>query len=76
MPEDDSFSMLDLGAMVAQMLGLTKGDAVEIQKDKLDRNRCMIIRLPGHAGDTNYDRAKEILPQHAAGVSGSNAEGE
>jgi hypothetical protein len=32
--------------MVARVLGLTKGDAVEIRKDKLDGNRILVIRVP------------------------------
>lgn len=46
MPED-SFSIKDLGATIAKMLGLTKGETVEIQRDRLDPNRLMIIRHSG-----------------------------
>ncbi len=50
MPEE-SFSIKDLGATIARMLGLTKGETVEIQRDRLDPNRLMITRH-GHEKTT------------------------
>ena len=43
MPEE-SFSVKDLGAMIARMLGLQKNETVEIHRDRLDPNRVMVIR--------------------------------
>lgn len=43
MPEE-SFNLKDLGATIAKMLGLQKNETVEIQRDRLDPNRLMIIR--------------------------------
>jgi hypothetical protein len=44
---ESSFSIRDLGETIAKMLGLTKGETVEIQRDRLDPNRLMIIRHSG-----------------------------
>jgi hypothetical protein len=43
MPEG-SFSIKDLGETIARMLGLRPGETVEIQRDRLDSRRLMIIR--------------------------------
>ena len=41
---DGSFSVKDLGATIAKMLGLQKNETIEIQRDRLDPNRLMIIK--------------------------------
>lgn len=51
MPEGSSFTIKDLGAAIAKALGLTEGDEVEIQKDKFDANRILIIRHRTGSGD-------------------------
>ncbi|MGA3405001.1 MAG: hypothetical protein ABSD49_04645 [Candidatus Bathyarchaeia archaeon] len=44
---EESFSVADLGRTIAKMLGLQKNQTVELKRDRLDRNRIMIIRHPG-----------------------------
>jgi hypothetical protein len=41
---EGSFSIKDLGETIAKMLGLSKGETVEIQRDRFDSNRLLIIR--------------------------------
>ena len=43
MPEE-SFTVRDLGVAIARVLGLEKGDIVEVQRDKTNSDRIMIIR--------------------------------
>jgi hypothetical protein len=45
MPED-SFSIRDLGLAVARVLGLKAGETVEIQRDKTNPNRVLVLRRP------------------------------
>jgi hypothetical protein len=40
----ESFSIKTLGEVIAKALGLRSGDDVEIQRDRLDPNRVLIIR--------------------------------
>jgi hypothetical protein len=46
MPEG-SFSVKDLGVVIARALGLRKGETVEVQKDKTNPNRVLVLRHPG-----------------------------
>jgi len=41
---DVSFTIKDLADVIAKMLGLREGETVEIQRNRLDRDRLMIIR--------------------------------
>ena len=41
---DEPFSIRDLGETIAKMLGLRPGNTVEIQRDRLNPDRLMIIR--------------------------------
>lgn len=43
---DESFSFKDVGETIAKMLGLNVGDNLEIQRDKLNVNRILVIRHP------------------------------
>jgi hypothetical protein len=45
MPEG-SFSIKDLSEVIAKALGLRPGDGVEIQRDRLEPNRVLVIRHP------------------------------
>jgi hypothetical protein len=49
--EQEPFTLKDLGQAVGRILGLQVGDTVEIQRDLLNPNRIMIIRIP--ARETN-----------------------
>lgn len=42
----DSYGIKDLGEAIAKLLGLRSGDDVEIQRNRLDPNRLMIVRHP------------------------------
>ncbi|MGA2785837.1 MAG: hypothetical protein ABSF09_14195 [Candidatus Bathyarchaeia archaeon] len=42
----DSFSIKDLGETIAKILGLSVGDNLEVQRDKLNPNRILVIRHP------------------------------
>ena len=46
MPEGESFSIKDLGATIARMLGLQKNDTVSIQRNRSDPNEIKIVRHP------------------------------
>jgi hypothetical protein len=41
---DGSFSIKDLGLAIARVLGLQEGEVVEVQKDKTNPNRVLVIR--------------------------------
>jgi hypothetical protein len=41
---EESFSIRDLGETIAKMLDLRPGHTIEIQRDRLNPNRLMIIR--------------------------------
>jgi hypothetical protein len=43
---EGSFSIKDVGAIIAKALGLVEGDILEVRKDRLDRNRVLVIRYP------------------------------
>jgi len=43
---DGSFTFKDLGATIAKILGLNSGEDVEIQRDRTDPNRVLVIRRP------------------------------
>ncbi len=43
----DSFTLRDLAATISKLLDLHEGNDIEIQRDKMDPNRLMIIRHPG-----------------------------
>jgi hypothetical protein len=43
---EDSFSVRNLAETIQKMLGLSVGDNVEIQRDKLNPLRIMVIRHP------------------------------
>jgi hypothetical protein len=45
MPEE-SFSIKDLGVTIAKMLGLAKGDEVELRRNKSDANQILVVRHP------------------------------
>lgn len=45
MPED-SFSPKDLGVTIARILHLEKNDVVEVQKDKTNPDRVVVLRHP------------------------------
>ena len=40
----ESFSIHDLGKTIAKMLGLAKGDTVELARSKIDANQVLIIK--------------------------------
>ena len=44
MPEASSFTIKDLGAAILKALGATPDDEIEILRDKLDRNRVLVVR--------------------------------
>jgi hypothetical protein len=46
MTSGESFSFKDLGETIAKMLGLSVGDNLEVQRDKLNPNRILVIRHP------------------------------
>jgi hypothetical protein len=46
MPDGESFSIKDLGETIAKMLGASVGDHIELMRDKLDKNRIMVVRHP------------------------------
>lgn len=41
---EQSFTFKDLGETIAKLLGLRSGETVEVQRDRLNPNRLMIIR--------------------------------
>jgi len=41
---EDSFSFKDLGLAIARVLGLEKGDVVEVQRDKMNADRVVVLR--------------------------------
>ena len=43
----DPFTIRDLTQVIAKTLGLSPGDDITIQRDKLDCNRILLIRTPG-----------------------------
>jgi len=49
MPE--SFTLQDLTDVIARTLGLTVGDGVELQRDKTNSNRILIVRHPKSEAD-------------------------
>jgi len=40
----DSFTIRDLAATISKLLELTPGSNIEIQRDRLDRNRILVIK--------------------------------
>ena len=44
MSEEPSFSIKDVGAAIVKALGLKPNDEIEILRDKLDRNRVLVVR--------------------------------
>jgi hypothetical protein len=42
----DSFSIRELGAVIAKTLSLAENDSVEIKIDRTDRNRILVVRIP------------------------------
>jgi len=50
MPEGSSFSIKDLGEVIAKALGLRPGDDIEIQRDRLDPNRILVRRHVSEQG--------------------------
>jgi len=41
---DGSFSVKDLGLVIARVLGLREGEVVEVQRDKTNPDRVLVIR--------------------------------
>jgi hypothetical protein len=52
MPEGSAFSVKDLGEVIAKALGLKPGENIEIQRDRLNPNRVMVLRIPDEQGST------------------------
>ena len=48
MPEESPFTSKKLGEAIARILQLQSGDEVEVLRDKLNRNRVMVIRKPAN----------------------------
>jgi antitoxin (DNA-binding transcriptional repressor) of toxin-antitoxin stability system len=48
MTDGESFTLTDLGATIARLLGLEKNDTIEIQRNKLDPNEIKVLRHPSH----------------------------
>jgi hypothetical protein len=46
----DSFTPRDLGVTIAKLLDLAPGSDIEIQRDKFDSNRLMVIKLTDGSG--------------------------
>jgi hypothetical protein len=46
MTPTESFSLKDLGEVISKILGLSVGDSLEVQRDKLNSNRILVIRHP------------------------------
>jgi hypothetical protein len=46
----NSLSVKDLGATISKFLDLAPGSDIEIQRDKLDSNRLMVIKLVDGSG--------------------------
>jgi len=53
LPEGESYSLKDLAITLARMLGLEKNDVIEVQRNRLDPNRVMVIRHPGQEKPAN-----------------------
>jgi len=41
---EENFTIKDLGSTIAKMLGLAKGDTVELARSKIDRNKLLVIK--------------------------------
>ena len=70
---NSAFDIKALGAAIAKALGLTEGDEVEIQKDKLDANRILIIRHTAGSGDgsSEGDIGKALQTSGCVDANGS-----
>jgi hypothetical protein len=42
----DSFSIRELGAVIAKTLSLAENDCIEIKRDRNDSNKILVIRIP------------------------------
>jgi len=51
MTDESTFGFKDVGRAICEMLRLEKDETIEIQRDRTNPNRLMVIRHPVREGD-------------------------
>jgi hypothetical protein len=49
---NSTFDIETLGQVIAKAIGLKPGENVEIQRDRLNPNRVLVLRVPDQQGST------------------------